>query len=183
MKELVFVTGNTKKAEEAAAILPFPLSIHALDLDEIQSLDSHKIVHHKAKHAYEIIKAPLFVDDVSLSIHAWNRYPGPLVKFLLQDGNGLFLRLLKHESDRRAELSATIAYHDGKNIHTFQGILEGTIAKIPTGGDGWGFDPIFIPKGSEKTFAEMTKTEKNKLSHRKKALTLFADFLSHISPF
>lgn len=176
--KLHFVTSNKGKVEEAKMILDIPVEVTALHLPEIQSLDMEEIVKEKALHAYQMIKQPLFVDDAGLFINAWNGFPGPFVKFLAQaGGNDLLLRMMRKESNRNAVLRAAIGYHDGVTTHTFVGEVAGTIATIPKGEKGWGFDPIFIPNNALKTFAEMMREEKNAISHRRNALKKFKEFL------
>jgi XTP/dITP diphosphohydrolase len=85
------------------------------------------------------------------------------------------LRLLAGSEDRSATFRSLIAYFDGKTASLSDGIVEGTISVQPSEG-GWGYDPIFIPAGSSLAFAEL-RAEKNKFSHRKKALEKFAEWL------
>src|SRR3989344_9253219 len=164
---LCIVSTNKGKVREAQHILGFPLEQIDLELDEIQSLDIEEIARKKAEEAFRIIKKPLIVDDVGLYLNVWKGFPGPLTKFLEKSSG--YLHMLRNEANRRAVVKAVIGYHDGKKVHTFLGEVEGEIVKSPRG-NGWGFDPIFMPIGKSKTFAEMTIEEKSKISHRKKAL-------------
>lgn len=158
---LHFVTSNKGKAQEAQSILNTAITITHLEIPEMQLLSLEDIVHHKVLHAFETIKKPVFVDDVGLFIEAWNGFPGPFIKFLIESGgNALLLKMLSQETNRGAKICAAIGYHDGSKVHTFVGEIRGTIVVEPRGKDGWGFDPIFIPEGDTRTFAEMSPDEK-----------------------
>ncbi len=179
--ELHFVTSNKGKVLEAERILGFPIKIVDRELPEIQSLDLHEIVKDKVKRAYDYAKKPVFVDDVGLFVNVWNGFPGPFIKFMRLSGsydNELLLKLLKNENDRKVTVRAIIGFCAGDNIHTFEGKVEGSLAIEERGKEGWGFDPIFIPKGYDHTFAEMGEKKKNQISHRAIAMTKFKDFLN-----
>lgn len=178
MQEILFATTNQGKAVEAEAILGIPVEIVSLEIDEIQDLDPKRIVRKKAEEAFKRINRPLIVDDVSVRISAWGNFPGPFIKFLLNENNKLFRRLLKYEKDRRGTVITTIGYHDGKNIHIFTGHIEGLFLLQLRGSNGFGFDALFKPEGSIKTFAEMTIDEKNKISHRSIALKQLKKYLT-----
>lgn len=178
MTELCFVTGNKGKVAEAKAILDVPVVAYPMELDELQSLDLEKIVTYKVNQAYARVGKPVFVDDVGLYIQTFNGFPGPFVKFLLEaGGNGLLLKMMSGQTDRNVIARAAIAYHDGTNIHTFIGDVNGVIAPEPRGDGGWGWDPVFIPQGKDMTYAEMGQVEKNAISHRRAALEKLKQFL------
>ncbi len=178
MKKLLIATENKDKLREAQAILQVPLDMAHIDIDEPQSLDIEYVVKKKAEEAYKILKRPLIVDDVGFKIEAWNGFPGPFIKFLLQTlGNRKLLKLLKNETNRNVIVQGTVGYHDGKNIKIFTGEVEGTISYEERGSDGWGFDFFFVPKGEKKTFAELGFNKKNELSHRRAAFTQLKKFL------
>lgn len=179
VNKLYFATGNKNKVKEAQAILDFPIQIADIELDEIQSLDTEKIVRKKVSDAFAILQKPVFVDDVSLSIDAWDGFPGPFIKYMTAGGANIdmLLRMLQIETNRSALLYAVIGYHDGKNIHVFNAQKKSTITTEKRGSNGWGFDPIIIPEGFEKTFAEMDEKTKNAVSHRRLALEKFKTFL------
>jgi XTP/dITP diphosphohydrolase len=88
------------------------------------------------------------------------------------------LRLVEGRSDRRASVSTCIAYADGKDIYTFVGTVSGTITDGQRGEGGFGYDSIFVPNGSERTYAEMTAEEKNGQSMRRLALEKLQAFFS-----
>jgi len=179
MKKLYFVTSNKDKVDEAQKILGVPIEIVNIDIDEIQSLDLRKIVKHKVEEAYKKVKKPVFVDDVSFEVKAWNGFPGPFIKFIRQAGNNSFdllPRMLSTEKDTTVRVTAGIGYHDGKKVHVVTGSFIGTIVSR-RGEKGWGFDPYVIPQGYTKTFGEMDENVKNKISHRARALRKFKKFL------
>lgn len=160
-------------------ILSFPLQITTLDLPELQANDITTVVHHKATAAFTHIKEPVIVDDVGFYVSAWNGFPGPLIKWLLQSGGSdLILNMLLHEKDRKAEFVSAIGFHDGKRIHTFIGKVSGTITDRPRSTrKAPELETIFVPDGYQKTYAEMTVKEKSTLSHRKRSLELLKKHL------
>ncbi len=177
--KITFVTGNEFKAKETGEILQLDLEISKIDLTEIQELDLEKVALHKLNQAYEILKKPVLIDDVSFEIESWNCFPGPLVKWILKAGNGpsLLLKLLEGEKDRRAKARLAIGFHDGKKPHLFFGEVEGAVADTIRGDNGFGWDRVFIPEGYSQTFAEMPSKLKNSISHRGRALEKFHNFL------
>lgn len=178
IKPLYFATSNKGKAKEAEQILQFPIEIKELELDEIQELDLGKIVDHKVRQAYDIVKEPVFVDDVALYVDVWKSFPGPFVKHLREvGGNDLLLYMMRNETNRKVTAIATIGFHDGEYVRIFSGSVVGEITKEPMGNNSWGWDPIFKPVDSDMTFAEMSEEMKNKMSHRFKALEKFKEYL------
>lgn len=180
MDKIYFVTGNKGKVKEAEEILNIPLEIKEIDLDEIQELDLEKIALHKTNQAYEMVKKPLIVDDVSVEIDAWGGFPGPLIKWMLKKENDsakLLLKMLTGEKNRKAKARLAVGFHDGHKAHVFYGEVNGRIAGDIRGENGFGWDPVFIPDGQEKTYAQMTTQEKNDISHRRIALDKLKDFL------
>lgn len=177
--KITFVTGNKFKAKETEEILDIDLEVSQIELDEIQEIDLEKVALHKLNQAYEILKKPVMIDDVSFEIHAWNKFPGPLVKWMLQVGGGpsLILKLLEGEKDRRATARLAIGFHDGEKPQLFFGEALGVVAHEIRGDNGFGWDRIFIPEGYDQTFAEMPRELKNSISHRGNALAKFHDFL------
>lgn len=178
MTEIRFVTSNENKFDEAARILgpAFELIQARAPILEIQSMDVRAIVKDKAMKAYERIGKPVVVEDTSLSIRAWNGFPGPLVAWIIKTvGIEGICRLVGKE--RHATAEACVGFYDGKRLEVFSGKLEGKIAASPRGRDRFDWDRIFIPKGFSKTFAEMSIEEKNRISHRKKAFLRLKRFL------
>jgi non-canonical purine NTP pyrophosphatase (RdgB/HAM1 family) len=166
---LVFVTSRSEKAREAER-LGFAVERLDLDLPEPQALDPSRIVEAKARTAYEMLSRPVLVEDSSLSIEAWGGFPGALVKWLEKSaGVAAIPRMLDPFADRRATAVCAIAYTDGGEIVAARGETRGAIAPAPRGSNGFGWDTIFVPEGEERTFAEMSGAEKDRVSHRRRA--------------
>ena len=178
------MTANLNKVREAENILgeKFLVDHRKLDLVEIQSLKSAEIIKKKAEEAYKILKLPVLVDDTSLSFAAWNGLPGPLIKWFVERmGEPGLCRMLKGEKNRKATVTCSVAFYDGKKIKIVNVEEEGIITDKPMGKAGFGFDSIFIPKGQKKTYAQMTSEEKDKISHRKLALEKMRKYLNQSS--
>jgi non-canonical purine NTP pyrophosphatase (RdgB/HAM1 family) len=166
---LVFVTSRAEKADEAAR-LGFDIERLDLDLPEPQALDPSDIVEAKALAAYARLSRPVLVEDSGLAIRAWGGFPGALVKWVEKSaGVANLARMLDPFADRGATAICTIAYCDGGEIVTARGETPGTIARAPRGARGFGWDVIFVPEGSDRTFAEMAPEEKDRVSHRRRA--------------
>ncbi len=166
--ELYFVTSNQLKLREARQIVP-SLKHVKMEIPEMQELDIGEVVREKALKAYEMVHLPVVVDDTGLHVNAWNGFPGALGKWLVaQVGAEGICKMMSAYSDRRAVAETRLAVYDGKKLRTFVGTAKGTIARKPRG-SGFGFDPIFIPRGHSKTYGEMSIEEKNKISPRGKA--------------
>lgn len=175
MKELIFVTGNDNKAREAAAVLGVAVRHVKLELEELQSMDLRVIVEHKARQAYEKIKQPVIIEDVSFEIKAWNGFPGPLIKWLHSImGYDTLCRILGN--DRRVDWLVMYGYYDGERFIEAVACVSGTIAEKPREG-GWGFDVIFIPDGQTKTLGELGAEGKIEFSARAQALKKMSQFL------
>ncbi|HEY1434387.1 MAG TPA: non-canonical purine NTP pyrophosphatase [Thermoanaerobaculia bacterium] len=166
---LVFVTSRVEKALEAAR-LGFEIDRLDIDLPEPQALDPSEIVEAKARAAYAALERPVLVEDSGLAIHAWGGFPGALVKWVEKSaGVESLARMLDPFPDRSATAVCTIAYCDGGEVVTARGETAGRIAGAPRGAGGFGWDVLFIPEGSERTFAEMAPEEKDRVSHRRRA--------------
>lgn len=178
MTDFVFVTGNMDKVHWVEKFLGQKIAHHKLELDEIQDLDPVRVLEHKAKEAYRILKKPVLVEDTSLVFHALGRLPGPFVKFFKEElsSEGM-ARLLDGFEDRSATQVVLFAVYDGKVFLTFEGSASGLVADAPRGGFGFGFDAIFIPEGHNKTRGEMTEDEYSIVHPRKKAVLKFAEFI------
>jgi len=177
MDSLVFVTGNEEKLAEAKSILTdFRIDSVVLDLPELQG-DRELVVKEKARLAAKKLGMPCFVDDTSLCFSALKGLPGIYIReFLEKIGRDGLVKLLTGFDDKSAEAVCMIGFcYPNKEPICFEGITEGTI--VNPRGDRFGWDPIFQPFGYKKTYAEMTIIEKNKISHRKKALIKFKKFL------
>ncbi len=164
---VTFITGNQNKADFLAKNLGHPVGHVKLDLDEIQSLDLHEITEHKARQAYEKIKKPVLVEDVSFGLDALGGLPGPFTKwFEIELGLDGICKLVDKLGNSGAIAKICFAYYDGHQIKFFDGEVRGTIPARPLGDDGFGWNPIFIPAGQTKTYAEMNEEETRKYSLR-----------------
>ncbi len=178
MKKITVVTGNSNKAEEISALIGAPVEWACLDIKEIQSLSVAEVAREKAFAAYRALGVPVVVDDTGMNIAALGGLPGALVVWFLDTiGPQGVLRLLRDSEDRRASVSTCIAYCEGPDVELFEGIIHGTVSREIRGSNGFGYDPIFIPDGQSRTFAEMTSEQKNALSMRSIALAKLRDFL------
>jgi non-canonical purine NTP pyrophosphatase (RdgB/HAM1 family) len=161
MKEVdvTFITGNSKKAEYLSKLLGLKIKHQKVDLDELQSLDLKEIVEHKVRQAYEIVKAPVLVEDVSLEFNSLNGLPGTFIKFFVENLDFKKICNLISDEDRSAVAKCTFGYFDGVEVKFFEGSLVGKISEEARGENGYGWDKIFIPDGYEITRAEMTEEE------------------------
>jgi len=172
-----FITGNRFKFLEAEIVAKeygFTLTLLSYPKLEIQATDLRKIVLFSlAELIGRLDNRPIVVEDSGLFIEALKGFPGPYSSYVYKSiGCKGILKLLKDvPPPRRATFRSCVAYHDGSgNILITEGICEGFISTDERGKGGFGFDPIFMPKGSGgRTFAEMSPNEKNRYSHRAKA--------------
>jgi inosine triphosphate pyrophosphatase len=178
MKQLIFITGNQHKADYLAHWLGHPITHHKLDLDEIQSLDPHAVVEHKARQAYAILKEPVLVEDTSLTFTAMGRLPGTLIKWFLEElGNDGLCKIADGLAHRKAVATVTYGFCDGKQVHFFEASVGGTVAPRPRGTNGMGWDPSFIPDGFDRTLAEMTIDDIAPISPRARAVKELVSYL------
>lgn len=167
MTKVTFITGNQGKANFLAKYLNHPVGHIKLDLDEIQSLDLHEITGHKAKQAYGKIKTPVLVEDVSLGFEALDGLPGPFTKwFEMELGVEGICKMLNNFNTRQAVARICFAYYHGHHVKFFDGEVSGSVPDKPKGNNGFGWNPIFIPFGQTKTYAEMDEDETQKFSLR-----------------
>lgn len=175
---LLFVTGNENKLKEASDILGFSVEGVSIELPEIQDIEVDKIIESKVRSAYEKIKKPIIVEDTGLYFEYMNGFPGALIKWMIKSiGDKGISNLLNLFENKKAYAKTSIGYFNGNEFKLFNGTIRGKISEIPKGKNGFGWDTIFIPDGFEKTFAEMTNEEKNKLSMRKIAFEKLKKFL------
>lgn len=173
---ITFVTGNSKKLQELRAILgnqvPQEIVNQNVDLPELQG-EMREISIKKCREAAKVVQGPVLVEDTSLCFKALGGLPGPYIKWFLKNlgPDGLY-RMLTGWDDKSAEAVCTFAYYSGleeDEILVFQGVTKGIIVE-PRGSTDFGWDACFQPLGYEKTYGELPKEEKNKISHRYKAL-------------
>jgi non-canonical purine NTP pyrophosphatase (RdgB/HAM1 family) len=170
--DLVFVTSNLSKLSEAEEVLGVKLKHHALDLPEVQSLDIEEVVHAKARAAVERLGMPVLVEDTSLELAGLGGFPGPLVRWLLSSvGPSGICRIVNTFKDRRATARCLACAANGVTEVHGLGVVHGTIASTPRGRRGFGWDSTFIADDADGlTYAEMSKSAKNQISHRRRAL-------------
>lgn len=162
MPNITFVTGNQKKADYMARYFGHPIDHIKLDLDEIQSTNLKEIVEHKIRQAYDKIQKPVIVEDVSLEFEALGWLPWPFIKFFMESVAPETICGMIHGLTRKATSRCVFAYFDGTVLKFFEGKLEGQIAETPAGGNGFGWDPIFIPDGYTTTRACLSEEDDQK---------------------
>jgi XTP/dITP diphosphohydrolase len=189
MDTLIFATNNRHKVDEIRKVLGEIFDVITLkeaaitiDIPEPHNTLEENATE-KSKTIYSLTGKDCFSEDTGLEVETLNREPG--VKSARYAGENRsdsdniqkLLSNLVNETNRRARFRTVISLiREGKE-HQFEGICEGIITTEPRGEKGFGYDPIFVPDGSGKTFAEMGIEEKNKYSHRKKATEKLINFL------
>lgn len=156
MVDVTFITGNPNKVKYFADLVGRHVDHQAVEVPEIQSVDLAEIVEYKARAAYDKIKRPVIVEDTGLVINSLGKLPGPFIKWFLEEvGLEKICRLADISDDRSATASAAFAYYDGKTLKVFDSKLPGNIPQKPRGDAGFGWNPIFVPAGSDQTLGEM----------------------------
>ncbi len=190
--DLCFATNNRHKLEEISRKLDGKHRLITLEeigfsgeLPEHQdTLEGNSL--EKALYVHEHYHINCFADDTGLLVNAldgmpgvWSaRFAGPRKDPVAN--MELLLKKMEGIEDRRAQFKTVITLIlDGK-VHQFDGAVKGFITKKPRGDHGFGYDPVFLPEGYSKTFAEMTLEEKNEISHRTKAIMKLVDYLMNI---
>lgn len=190
--KLVFTTNNQHKLEEIQAILGN--SFELLSLKEIgfnaeipedhSTLDEN--ARQKAFFIYEKYGYSCFADDTGLEVEALNGEPGVLSARYAgeakdsQANMDKLLGKLKDEKNRKARFRTVISLVINGEERLFEGIVEGEIITEKRGNTGFGYDPVFLPNGSQKTFAEMSLDEKNQISHRARAVKKLTGYLKEL---
>jgi len=186
MKELYFITGNKGKFKEVKKkFLNLDVEIIQKDLGypELQADSLEEVALFGADYVQKRFDKPFFLEDAGLFIDSLNGFPGVYSAFIFYKiGCSGVLKLMdKIVNDKRnACFRSVIAYKEpNKDTHLFIGETLGMISSKELGDNGFGYDPIFIPKDEKKTFAQMEIEEKNQLSHRGKSLNKFLDFFKN----
>lgn len=188
--KLVFATHNKNKFTEVKTMLPHHIELLSLDdigctedIEETaETIEGNAIL--KADYVRKKYNLNCFADDTGLEVKSLNNAPGVYsARYAgdLHDSGANMKKLLKNlegHHDRSARFKTAIALHLEHEEVMFLGICEGEITKAPRGDSGFGYDPIFQPKGFDKTFAEMTLTQKSQIGHRGKAMRQLIDYLS-----
>ncbi|WP_435139020.1 non-canonical purine NTP diphosphatase [Formosa sp. A9] len=186
---LVFATNNANKVKEVQALIPEHIRVLSLadincseDIPETQDTIEGNAIQ-KAEYVKEHYGYECFADDTGLEIDALKgepgvfsaRYAGPQRN--AEDNMAKVLDKLKTETDRSAQFKTVIALTLKSDTKTFTGICKGEITTTKQGDAGFGYDPVFKPEGYLQTFAEMSLSEKNKIGHRGKAVSLLIEYL------
>jgi XTP/dITP diphosphohydrolase len=187
---LIFATNNRHKLEEVAAKINDEIQLLTLEdigcKDDIEETGStfEENAGIKSRYVYKQYHLNCFGDDSGLIVDALNGEPGVYsARYAGEHGNhaaniNKVLEKLQRVEDRKARFKTVISLIWNGNEHLFEGIVEGTIRHQPVGSGGFGYDPIFQPDGYDITFAEMSLEEKNKISHRAKAMEKLIIFLN-----
>lgn len=192
MKKLIFATNNPGKLKEIKELLSNRFDILSLAESGIETeipedFDTfEENALQKARFIYERTQIPVFADDSGLEVSALNGKPGVFSARYAgenctpQDNIDKLLNELKNTSRRTARFVTVIAYVNELGQHRFfDGICEGEITREEQGKEGFGYDPVFMPKSYDETFAQMNAQLKNKISHRAKAVEKLVAFLSN----
>ena len=191
MTELIFATKNINKSSELKEILHVT-NYKVLDLNDlgfnVEIDESGSTIHDNAKikafYLYEMTQKPSLSEDTGLEVDELEGEPGVYsaryagLQRSDADNVNKLLEKMKQVSDRSAQFRTVIALATSENVFYFEGIVRGKIAESPMGHGGFGYDPVFIPKGYDKTFGELSKEIKNKISHRAKAVEKLIEFLT-----
>ena len=180
---LHIITANKHKVREITQMISDIKQLN-IDLPEIQETNSKKVITAKLIEAQKHHNGEFIIEDTSLHIHALNGLPGPLIKWFLDSigTHGIF-KILNAYEDKRATATTYIGYSDinGK-IQFFNGEIDGKIV-APRGENGFGWDAIFQPINSSKTFAEMSDQEKSKFNMRTIAIKKLKEYLNKVKKY
>jgi XTP/dITP diphosphohydrolase len=193
MTDICFATNNKNKVEEVWQMIRPDFRI--LTLDDIQCFEELPETadtlegnsYQKAEYVYNHYKIPCFADDTGLEVEALHGKPGVYSARYAgehknsDDNISLLLKNLAIHNDRTARFRTVVTVIGlQEKPAVFKGVIHGKIAEKNRGTSGFGYDPVFVPEGYSKTFAEMTMAEKNKLSHRGKAIKMLVDYLKNL---
>ncbi|NVK27855.1 MAG: non-canonical purine NTP diphosphatase [Flavobacteriia bacterium] len=188
--KLVFATQNQNKLKEVQELMPEGIELvslndigHEEELEETAiSLDGN--ARQKAEFIYRKYNMNCFADDTGLEIDALDGAPGVYsarYAGAAKDATANMMKVLDELSgnpNREAQFRTAICLFWKDKMHTFDGVVRGSILENPVGDEGFGYDPIFAPEGETRSFAEMTSKEKNERSHRGRAIAKLVDWLS-----
>ncbi|MBN2632352.1 MAG: non-canonical purine NTP diphosphatase [Bacteroidales bacterium] len=188
---LVFATNNDNKVREINHILGDNFSLLSLgdlglneDIPENEpTIEGNAL--HKARYIYNRLNIPVFADDTGLEIDALNGLPGVHSARFAGDTKDSaaniekVLCMMKDAVNRSARFRTVIALIIDDNEFLFEGVVKGTIISEKRGKEGFGYDPVFVPEGQDRTFAEMLLGEKNQISHRAIAFEKLKTFLNN----
>ncbi|MGN1062984.1 MAG: RdgB/HAM1 family non-canonical purine NTP pyrophosphatase [Alphaproteobacteria bacterium] len=190
MQKLIFATHNAHKLSEVRAMLE-PIGIEVIGAADINLPDveengatfrENALL--KARSGYRAAGMPVLAEDAGLCIRALNGEPGIYTKRYAEANGGfpavfeVLSQRLNGQTDRSAYFCCTMVLVSDTQEQVFEGILEGDIIDEPCGNNGFGYDPVFVPKGAHQTVAEMSEAQKNKISHRYLALKQVVSYLT-----
>lgn len=189
---LVFATQNENKANEIAKMLPAHIKIQTLkdigcleDIPETaKTLEGNASL--KSQYVIENYQVNCFADDTGLEVEALDGAPGVYSARYAGSGKNaddnmdLLLKNLAELKNRKAQFRTVISLRLNGAEHQFEGVAKGVITIEKSGTEGFGYDPIFKPEGHDRTFSEMSLEEKNKISHRAKAIEQLVSFLNNL---
>lgn len=184
-----FATNNPHKLEEVKALLPDGFSLLSLEdigcreelREEQSTLEGNSL--QKAQYVFDAYGVPCFADDTGLEVFALDGAPGVYsARYAGLENNSeknmdLLLANLKDVEERQAQFRTVITLVTSKRMKQFEGVVKGMIRESRSGKGGFGYDPVFEPKGYKVTFSEMSRDEKNSISHRGIAVRKLVDFL------
>ncbi|MCZ8373217.1 non-canonical purine NTP diphosphatase [Phocaeicola sp. KGMB11183] len=191
MRKLVFATNNAHKLEEIRAILGDKVEV--LSLKDIQcdvdipetadTLEGNAVL--KAEYIYRHYGLDCFADDTGLEVEALNGAPGVYsARYAGGEGHDSeanmrkLLAEMEGKTNRKAQFRTAICLIEGGAEHLFEGVVKGEIIEEKRGASGFGYDPVFMPEGYTETFAEMGSEEKNRISHRARAVQALCAYLN-----
>ncbi|WP_308501276.1 RdgB/HAM1 family non-canonical purine NTP pyrophosphatase [uncultured Alistipes sp.] len=187
--KIIFATNNAHKLSEVQAVLgdgftlvtPRECGVTEEIPEEQETLEGN--ASQKSHYLYDRTHQNCFADDTGLEVEALGGAPGVHSARYATDGhdfaanNRLLLKNMEGVENRRARFRTVISLILNGEEHLFEGVVEGRILDHESGHEGFGFDPLFVPDGSERTFAEMSAEEKNAISHRGRAVRKLAAYL------
>ena len=187
--KIIFATNNAHKLSEVQAVLgdsfelvtPRMCGVEEDSPETAATLEGN--ASQKSHYLYEKTGLDCFADDTGLEVEALGGEPGVHSARYATDGhdfaanNRLLLKNLEGKENRRARFRTVISLIEGGEEHLFEGIVEGRIIDHESGEEGFGYDPLFVPDGFDRTFAEMTAEEKNAVSHRGRAVRKLVAYL------
>lgn len=192
MMKIVFATNNAHKLDEVRQVVGDKFTLVSLrecgivdDIPENEpTLEGNALA--KARYIYERTGADCFADDTGLEVDALGGEPGVRSARYATDGHDdeankrLLLERLQGVENRAAQFRTAVALIMGGKEYLFEGIVRGRIATEQHGEGGFGYDPLFVPEGYDRTFAQMSAEEKNAISHRGRAVRKLAEFLQNL---
>jgi XTP/dITP diphosphohydrolase len=187
--QFIFATNNQNKIREIASALPTNIEVKSLkemgvNIEIPEPHDTLKEnASEKSRTIFELTRQNCFSEDTGLEVDALNGAPGVhSARYAgepANSGNNVekLLREMTGKTNHTARFRTVVSLILDGREYWFEGVCEGKIIREKRGNDGFGYDPVFIPAGSDKTFAQMNLDEKNLFSHRKKAIDKLVEFL------